>query len=84
MKYLIFTNKLLNNGRWESNTFANHEWQLLSISIIDNRGIQINQIIKLQNYLTVEEREEKINKANQKMMKSYLEFKSKNLHLYKK
>lgn len=83
MKNLIFTNALLNNGRWDSDNFAKHKWQLLSISIVDNRGIEINQIIKLQDYLTVEEREAKINKANQKMLNSYFETKNKNLHLYK-
>ena len=77
-----FTNKLVNNGFWffENGT---HTWQLLSISIIDKKGIEINQIIKLQDYLTNEEREAKINKANQKMLNAYFELKNKNLHLYK-
>ncbi len=83
MKNLIFKNELLNNGRWESDNFCKHKWQLLSISIIDKKGIQINQIIKLQDYLTNEEREAKIDKANQKMLNAYFELKNKNLHLYK-
>lgn len=83
MKKLIFKNELLNNGKWESNNFANHKWQLLSISIVDKNGIEINQIIKLQDYLTTEEKEAKIDKANQKMLDSYLELKNNNLHLYK-
>lgn len=77
-----FKNKIINNGAWfcENGT---HRWQLLSISINDDKGISIHQIIKLQDYLTVEEREAKINKANQKMLNSYFETKNKNFNLYK-
>lgn len=76
------TNKLLLNGLWYSNN-TYHKWQLLSISIIDAKGIQIDQVIKLQDYLTIEERQAKIDKANQKMLNAYFETKNKNLHLYK-
>lgn len=79
----IFKNKLINNGAWFSAN-GTHKWQLLSISIHDTKGIEINQIIKLQDYLTNEERQAKIDKFNQRMLNSYFETKNKNLHLYKK
>ena len=51
--------------------------------LIDKKGIKITQTIKIQNYLTNVEIENKINKHLDKLIKSYHEIKSKNLHLYK-
>ena len=64
------------NGNGES--YKNYYFEL-----IDKNGIKITEIIRIQNYLTNEEAQNKIDKHLNKLIKSYQEIKSKNLHLYK-
>ena len=64
------------NGNGES--YKNYCFEL-----IDKNGIKITQTIKIQNYLTKDQIQNKINKHLNKLIKSYHEIKSKNLHLYK-
>lgn len=51
--------------------------------LIDKKDIKITQTIKIQNYLTNEEAQNKINKNLIKLIKSYIKLKNENLHLYK-
>lgn len=51
--------------------------------LIDKNGIKITEIIRINNYLTKEEKQNKIDKHLNKLIKSYQKIKSKNLHLYK-
>lgn len=71
-----FDNKYFINGNGEP--YKKYYYEL-----IDKKGIKITQTIKIQNYLTNEEAQNKINKNLIKLIKSYIKLKNENLHLYK-
>lgn len=78
-------NFILKSG-YHKNHFINgngEPYKKYCFELIDTNGIKIIEIIRIQNYLTNEEIENKINKHLNKLIKSYQEIKSKNLHLYK-
>ena len=64
------------NGKGEP--YKNYYFEL-----IDKQGNKITEIIRIQNYLTNEQIQNKINKRLNKLIKSYQEVKKQNLHLYK-
>lgn len=51
--------------------------------LIDKHGIKITETIRIHNYLTNEQAQNKIDKHLNKLIKSYQEVKKQNLHLYK-
>lgn len=71
-----FDNQVFFNGVGEP--YKNYCFEL-----IDTHGIKITETIRIHNYLTNEQAQNKINKHLNKIMKSYLETKNQNLHLYK-
>ena len=78
-------NFILKSG-YQKNHFINgngEPFKNYCFELIDKNGIKITQIIRIQNYLTKEEIQNKIDKHLNKLIKSYQEFKKKNLHLYK-
>ena len=78
-------NFILKSG-YKKNIFINgngEPYQKYFFELIDKNGIKITEIIRIQNYLTNEQIQNKINKHLNKLIKSYQEIKSKNLHLYK-
>ena len=78
-------NFILKTG-YHKNNFINGNgdpYKKYFFELIDKQGIKITQIIRIQNYLTNEEIQNKIDKHLNKLIKSYQEIKSKNLHLYK-
>ena len=83
--YKMNKNFILKSG-YHKNHFINgngEPYKIYCFELIDKKGIKITQTIKIQNYLTNEEAQNKINKNLNKLIKSYQEIKSKNLHLYK-
>lgn len=78
-------NFILKSG-YQENHFINgngEPYKNYCFELIDKNGIKITEIIRIQNYLTKEEIQNKIDKHLDKLIKSYQEIKSKNLHLYK-
>ena len=78
-------NFILKSG-YQKNYFINGNgdpFKKYIFELIDKNGIKITQTIKIQNYLTKEEVQEKIDKHLNKLIQSYQEIKNKNLHLYK-
>lgn len=78
-------NFILKSGYYK-NHFINgngEPYKKYYFELIDKKGIRITQTIKIQNYLTKEETENKIDKHLNKIIKSYQEVKKQNLHLYK-
>lgn len=76
---------ILKSG-YHKNHFTNgngEPYKKYYFELIDKNGIKITENIRIQNYLTNEEIQNKINKHLNKLIKSYQEVKSKNLHLYK-
>lgn len=78
-------NFILKSG-YHKNHFINgngEPFKKYYFELIDKNGIKITENIRIQNYLTNEEIQNKIDKHLNKLIKSYQEIKSKNLHLYK-
>ena len=78
-------NFILKSG-YHKNHFINgngEPYKNYFFELIDQKGIKITQTIKIQNYLTKEQIQNKIDKHLNKLIKSYQEIKNKNLHLYK-
>ena len=78
-------NFILKSG-YQKNQFINghgEPYKKYFFELIDKNGIKITETIKIQNYLTNEEIQNKINKHLNKLIKSYQEVKKQNLHLYK-
>lgn len=71
-----FDNQVYLNGKGEP--YKNYCFEL-----IDKHGIKITETIRINNYLTTEQAQNKINKHLNKILKSYLETKNQNLHLYR-
>ena len=78
-------NFILKSG-YQKNLFINgngETYKNYCFELIDKKGIKISQTIRIQNNLTKEQIQNKIDKHLNKLIKSYQEIKSKNLHLYK-
>ena len=78
-------NFILKSG-YQKNHFINGNgipYKNYYFELIDKKGIKITQTIRIQNYLTNEEIQNKIDKHLNKLIKSYQELKKQNLHLYK-
>ena len=78
-------NFILKSG-YHKNHFINGKGEPFKkyyFELIDKQGIKITETIKIQNYLTNEEIQNKIDKHLNKLIKSYQEIKKQNLHLYK-
>lgn len=76
---------ILKHG-YHENHFINgngEPYKKYCFELIDKNGIKITEIIRIQNYLTKEEIQNKIDKHLNKLIKSYQEVKKQNLHLYK-
>ena len=77
-------NFILKHG-YHKNHFINgngESYKNYCFELIDKNGIKVTQTIRIQNYLTNEEIQNKIDKHVNKLIKSYQEIKIKNLHLY--
>ena len=78
-------NFILKSG-YHKNHFINGKgepYKKYFFELIDKNGIKITEIIRIQNYLSKEEIQNKIDKHLNKLIKSYQEVKKQNLHLYK-
>ena len=78
-------NFILKSG-YQKNQFINGKgepYRNYFFELIDKKGIKITEVIRIQNYLTNEEIQNKIDKHLIKLIKSYQEVKKQNLHLYK-
>ena len=78
-------NFILKSG-YQKNHFINgngEPYKNYCFELIDKNGIKIIEIIRIQNYLSNEEKQNKIDKHLNKLIKSYQEVKKQNLHLYK-
>ena len=76
---------ILKSG-YHKNNFINgngESFKKYFFELIDKNGIKITQTIKIQNYLTNDQIQNKIDKHLNKLIKSYQEVKKQNLHLYK-
>ena len=71
---------------YHKNNFINgngEPFKKYCFELIDKKGIKITQTIRIQNYLTNEQIQNKINKHLNKLIESYQKVKKQNLHLYK-
>ena len=78
-------NFILKSG-YNKNHFINgnaEQFKKYYFELIDKQGIKITEVIRIQNYLTKEQIQNKIDKHLNKLIKSYQEVKKQNLHLYK-
>ena len=78
-------NFILKSG-YHKNQFINgngEPYKNYCFELIDKKGIKITQTIRIQNYLTNDEIQNKIDKHLNKLIKSYQKLKKQNLHLYK-
>ena len=78
-------NFILKSG-YHKNQFINgngEPYKNYCFELIDKKGIKITETIKIQNYLTNAEIQNKIDKHLNKLIKSYQKLKKQNLHLYK-
>ena len=78
-------NFILKSG-YHKNQFINGNgipYKNYCFELIDKKGIKITQTIRIQNYLTNDEIQNKIDKHLNKLIKSYQKLKKQNLHLYK-
>ena len=78
-------NFILKSG-YQKNHFINGNGELYKnycFELIDKKGIKITQTIRIQNYLTNAEIQNKIDKHLNKLIESYQKLKKQNLHLYK-
>ena len=71
-----YKDQIFLNGKQE-------QYKLYCFDLIDQHGIRITQNIRILESLTIDEKENKINKHLDKLIKSYIETKNKNIHLYK-
>ena len=78
-------NFILKSG-YHKNQFINgngEPYKNYCFELIDKKGIKITETIRIQNYLTNDEIQNKIDKHLNKLIKSYQKLKKQNLHLYK-
>lgn len=74
---------ILKSG-YHENHFINgngEPYKKYCFELIDKNGIKITEIIRIQNYLSKEEIQNKIDKHLNKLIKSYQEIKSKKIKI---